>query len=913
MKRLVVVLLLVLSIPTAASHIVGGEITMVRLTRGTYQVSLIYYFDVANNPGRDPRLEEPSILVGIFRKKGNVLVQTLVLNWAFKSRVPYTQPDCSSGELITDKITYQSNINFPEADYSDPEGYYITWARCCRNYSILNIISQDPDHGGLGAGQTFYLGFSPIFVNGQEFINSSPKDFPALNDYACPTKPYYVDFAGTDPDGDSLAYTLVTPLSTVSSTPLPPITPEPYPEVTWLTGFGIDRIVNGTPKAPEYPDLNISPAGFLRVTPRSQGLYVFAVKVDQYRDGKKIGETRRDFQMLVTDCRLSAPPEVSGKTLTATTYTANQITLNFANTVADNDRCFMVSVADPDADRAADNYTEYIRLKIVAMNFKPKAGMDLQSMLPTPSFGYIHGGGTGTGTVEFRICLPACPLIYGAAYQIGVVAFDDACSLPLTDTLKVNINVQAPNNARAQFNPPKVVSATLNEGEQDDWPFEAHDTDGDQMIFYALPNGFAPDKSGMKTTVGTNVPGLLKGDLNWDAFCDIYDFTKRTSFILQLMVDDLDQCDINPPDTLTFNLAVILPPYPKPFIDTDLTADPNEVEVTGIEKKIYDNWTFNVTARDLAANASVTMQMKGDGFNPSTYGMEFAKTTGIGTITAPFHWNLLCDKLNPEDKNEFNIGFVAIDSINKCRLRQTDSLVVKVTVLKPDNSPPVISIVNLSNGATYEDGNAVILSGQELNLQLNITDTDTAPKDNLTLKLTDFGGDINPEGFSWQNVTGPSVLIGSLLWSPQCSIFVDGDSKDIYERNYHFDFQYGDDRCYTATSDTFTINVKVKDPGGNGDFEYEPPNIFTPNGDGVNDFYAMMRRDESGALVSILPPDNCHGAFENIRIYNRWGKQVFTSGDREFKWYGLNEAAGVYFYHVVFTNREFKGTVSLRD
>ena len=44
------------------------------------------------------------------------------------------------------------------------------------------------------------------------FINSSPRLFPPLNDYACPRKPYYVDFAGVDDDGDSLVYSLVTPL-----------------------------------------------------------------------------------------------------------------------------------------------------------------------------------------------------------------------------------------------------------------------------------------------------------------------------------------------------------------------------------------------------------------------------------------------------------------------------------------------------------------------------------------------------------------------------------------------------------------------------------------------------------------------------------------------------------------------------
>ncbi|HEX8061396.1 MAG TPA: gliding motility-associated C-terminal domain-containing protein, partial [Cyclobacteriaceae bacterium] len=351
MKRFAVVLCVLFSFPALASHIVGGEIEFLYVSGSRYKINLIYYFDVAHNPGRNPQLEEPTIQLAIFRKRDDAFMRNVALSWLYKTRVPYTQPSCSSGEIVTDKIIYTNTIELPGAQFDDPAGYYITWARCCRNYSILNIISQDPEHGGIGAGQTFYLEFPPVLVGGKQFVNSSPKDFPALNDYACPTKPYYVDFAGVDVDGDSLAYSLVTPLSTVASTPVPPLVSQPYPNVTWLTGFGLDRIINGTPKSPQYPDLNISPAGFLRVTPRSQGLYVFAVKVEEYRNGKKIGETRRDFQMLVTDCKLSAPPVITGKDLGAATYTRNEISVYYNNTVPDNDRCFMVSVADPDADR----------------------------------------------------------------------------------------------------------------------------------------------------------------------------------------------------------------------------------------------------------------------------------------------------------------------------------------------------------------------------------------------------------------------------------------------------------------------------------------------------------------------------------------------------------------------------------
>ena len=49
--------------------------------------------------------------------------------------------------------------------------------------------------------------------------------------------------------------------------------------------------------------------GSITVTPTEVGLYVFSVKADEYRDGVKIAEARRDFQMLVVDgCSPPDPP-----------------------------------------------------------------------------------------------------------------------------------------------------------------------------------------------------------------------------------------------------------------------------------------------------------------------------------------------------------------------------------------------------------------------------------------------------------------------------------------------------------------------------------------------------------------------------------------------------------------------------
>lgn len=78
--------------------------------------------------------------------------------------------------------------------------------------------------------------------------------------------------------------------------------------------------------------------------------------------------------------------------------------------------------------------------------------------------------------------------------------------------------------------------------------------------------------------------------------------------------------------------------------------------------------------------------------------------------------------------------------------------------------------------------------------------------------------------------------------------------------------------------------------------EYQLPNVFTPNGDGVNDVF--------GPLLPYRGVDRIQ-----LEVFNRWGQQVFTTDDPDINWNGTfkdtNEALpdGVYFYvcQVVFT------------
>ena len=81
------------------------------------------------------------------------------------------------------------------------------------------------------------------------------------------------------------------------------------------------------------------------------------------------------------------------------------------------------------------------------------------------------------------------------------------------------------------------------------------------------------------------------------------------------------------------------------------------------------------------------------------------------------------------------------------------------------------------------------------------------------------------------------------------------------------------------------------------------PNVYTPNGDGINDFF------EFGNL------DRCENYL--LRVFNRWGVEVYQSNQvpgerwdgRSFSGQALN--TGVYFFVLEGDGVDYRGAVTL--
>jgi len=161
---------------------------------------------------------------------------------------------------------------------------------------------------------------------------------------------------------------------------------------------------------------------------------------------------------------------------------------------------------------------------------------------------------------------------------------------------------------------------------------------------------------------------------------------------------------------------------------------------------------------------------------------------------------------------------------------------------------------------------------------------------------------------------GPGMAQGRQVeWrvEPGCEdvrVFFD---HDLAARNYHWDFGDGSTSTHPRPTHVFPygsgLDVKLTLDLGSGmaDTVAVPipaqtraelsgitmPNVFTPNGDGVNDLFAPI-------ATSVL------GACAELSVYTRWGQRVFTSQGNNLHWDGRSIAgeqavAGTYFY--VFT------------
>jgi gliding motility-associated-like protein len=429
-------ILILLSIGTVqASHIVGGEFQLKAKRGYNYELVLrMYYDDINAAPGL--LNADLTINVAIYKKVPNgftnpvdIISMTRDPNIDF---IHYNYNECTDfnqNYVRTRLFTYTKDIFLDPSVYNDPNGYYVVWERCCRNAVITNI--QNPDN----TGNAFYLEFPAVAdAGGTRFPNSSPLFHSATGDFPCVGQPFTYDFSAYDLDGDSLTYQLVTPLAGLSApntfgSPVPnPPHPAPYPLVTWKPGYGVFNEIPGTP--PLYVDAK----GILHVTPNQVGLFAIALKVDEYRNGVKIGSVRRDFQFPVINCPLYPGPIIKlAKPAGGGLYT-NGDTLKLS---VQNDTCLTLIVSDSSTTQ------RNLSIQTIKSN--------IPSNILTISKSFTAKSGD---TVRTPMCFDACRklnIVRDTVFYLEMVVQDQQCPAPKTDTLRLSILYKPQINSKPRI------------------------------------------------------------------------------------------------------------------------------------------------------------------------------------------------------------------------------------------------------------------------------------------------------------------------------------------------------------------------------------------------------------------------------------------------------------------------------
>lgn len=442
MRNLIAALCLIgglLPLTSKASHVVGGDIYVQWVSANTYDITVRVYRDC------DGITLPTTVSLGVYDLATDATNQTMTINLIQQQFLDLGDSCYTPTNLCIEEGIYQiTGVTIPD----NPNGYYLQTQIYARNAVIDNITNPG------STGMSFYAEM-PDPALGQ---NSSP-DFGAYpsDGYLCTSYRKELEFNVTDPDGDSLSYSLIDPLQSVGTGNL--TNSGPYTPVNWLAPYSLADICGGT------PPMDIDPVtGIVSAQPAILGVYVFSVQVEEWRDTTiaqngpkvKIGETRRDMQYAALNCSQDLPPEF----------------LPFQDTtvqvVVGNQNCFDIIAEDLDAqdtiylELSSTTFTQgafYGESPAVGINqhnygyWDAIAGMTDSLLLPdmeetSPGSGLWFE----TGIAATRYCwTPECVHLDTAIYEINALSYSLGCSGSDTTTATFFIEVLPPPDAAPVF------------------------------------------------------------------------------------------------------------------------------------------------------------------------------------------------------------------------------------------------------------------------------------------------------------------------------------------------------------------------------------------------------------------------------------------------------------------------------
>lgn len=323
-KLLAFVLLLLIGLEGIASHIVGGEMIYRYLGPGStpnssrYTITLRLFRDELCPPPCAPMPTE--VLIGIFNNDdGNQYPGPGLASEVRRTSVDRANtgqpPPCvvNPPTLLYNIAEYTQTFELP----NNAKGYTAAYQTCCRVSPLTNVFNTGAFNSGTGSTYS-------CTIPGTDAINTKFNNSPEFTKGVspiCEGKPFTMDFSVDDPDeGDSIVYTFCEAYDGGKALSSAPINPEgpPYKSVPYINGF--------TAGNPMGPGVTIdSKTGFITGIAPEVGRYVVCVCANEYRNGKLISVHRKDFIVNVASC------DFAGAQLDPEYNFCNSLTVSFQN------------------------------------------------------------------------------------------------------------------------------------------------------------------------------------------------------------------------------------------------------------------------------------------------------------------------------------------------------------------------------------------------------------------------------------------------------------------------------------------------------------------------------------------------------------------------------------------------------
>lgn len=269
-----------------ATHAAGAELLYKKVGNKTYEFT--YYFYRACESGS-------------INARGSYTMKVFSNSCPYNAEIVLPKvsedgditPLCSSKESMCDggtevgyeRFTYRKTVTFPN-NCSD---YRFSVCEYNRNLGIGTLVNPDT----MLCVETTMNSYVPN--ESVQFSN------PPVN-IICANQTYCSNFGIYDPDGDSLAFSLVTPLKNWQASLTGGVQTD---TCAYLPGYSTSMPLQGA-------SISLDPlSGNFCISPTATEIGVIALKIEEYRNGNVISTVIRDIQIAVLPCMGNQEPDIS--------------------------------------------------------------------------------------------------------------------------------------------------------------------------------------------------------------------------------------------------------------------------------------------------------------------------------------------------------------------------------------------------------------------------------------------------------------------------------------------------------------------------------------------------------------------------------------------------------------------------